>query len=62
MSPQEKFEDVRAPSPRAIFEGVKGRLPKTDQELREWLGSDEGKAAMTFEATPASRWGEVGRS
>jgi hypothetical protein len=62
MSEQEKFENVQAPTPRVIFEGIKGRLPRTDQELRDWLASDEGKAAMTFEATPASRWGEVGRS
>jgi hypothetical protein len=62
MSEQEKFENVQAPEPRLVYQGIKGRLPKTDQELREWLASDEGKAAMAFEPAPASRWGEVGRS
>jgi len=45
-----------------LFEGAKGRLPKTDQELDEWLASSEGKAATAFELTSVSRWGEVGRS
>jgi hypothetical protein len=45
-----------------LFEGAKGRLPKTDQELDEWLASPEGKAAMAFEVTSVSRWGEAGRS
>ena len=45
-----------------LFEGAKGRRPNTDQELKEWLASDEGKAATAFELTPLSRWGETGRS
>jgi hypothetical protein len=45
-----------------LFEGAKGRLPKTDQELDEWLASAEGKAATVFEVTSVSRWGEAGRS
>ena len=45
-----------------LFEGAKGRRPKTDQELDEWLASPEGKAATAFEPTSASRWGETGRS
>jgi hypothetical protein len=45
-----------------LFEGAKGRRPKTDQELDEWLASPEGKAATAFEVTSVSRWGEAGRS
>jgi len=51
-----------APTARDIFEGLKGRPPKTDRELEEWLASDEGKAATIFDTSTASRWGEVGRS
>ena len=45
-----------------LFEGAKGRRPKTDQELDEWLASPEGKAATAFELTSASPWGDTGRS
>ncbi|MGB5180587.1 MAG: hypothetical protein WBO12_00110 [Xanthobacteraceae bacterium] len=45
-----------------LFEGDKGRRPNTDQELKEWLASDEGEAATAFELTSLSRWGETGRS
>ena len=45
-----------------LFEGAKGRRPVTDQELKEWLASPEGKAAVVFETTSLSRWGEIGRS
>jgi hypothetical protein len=45
-----------------LFEGAKGRRPKTDRELEEWLTSAEGKAATAFESTSISRWGETGRS
>ena len=37
-----------------LFEGAKGRRPKTDQELNEWLASPEGKAATAFESTSLS--------
>jgi hypothetical protein len=47
---------------RDIFEGIKGRPPKSDQELKEWLATDEGKEATIFESTSLSRWGELGRS
>ena len=30
---------------RDAFEGMKGRQPKSDQELKEWLATDEGKEA-----------------
>jgi CRP/FNR family nitrogen fixation transcriptional regulator len=39
-----------------FFEGIKGRRPKTDQELNEWIISPEGKAATLFELTSGSRW------
>ena len=45
-----------------FFEGIKGRRPKTDQELNEWLTSPEGKAATLFDLTSGSRWGERARS
>ena len=32
-----------------IFEGIKGRPPKTDQELKGAACLDEGKAATMFE-------------
>jgi len=47
---------------RGVFEGMKGRQPASDQELNEWLASDEGKQATMFEPTSVSRWGEIGRS
>lgn len=60
----EQEEDKRAQAQRLmdLFEGAKGRRPKTDQELNEWLASPEGKAATAFESTSLSRWGESGRS
>jgi hypothetical protein len=54
-------KDHPAPTARDIFEGVKGRFPKTDQELKEWLATDEGKAATIFDPTTALRYGD-GRS
>jgi hypothetical protein len=44
------------------FEGMKGRQPKSDQELREWLATDEGKQATMFETTSFSRFGDTGRA
>jgi len=44
------------------FEGMKGRQPKSDQELNEWLATDEGKQATMFEPTLMSRWGETGHA
>jgi hypothetical protein len=58
-----KEDAVRqARTPHDIFEGINGRRPKSDQELNEWLASPEGQAAMAFEPTSLSRWGETGRS
>jgi hypothetical protein len=45
-----------------LFEGSKGRQPKTDDELTEWLASPEGQAATVFEATSVERFGTVGRA
>jgi hypothetical protein len=45
-----------------LFEGLKGRLPKTDRELEEWLATPEGKMATAFELTSLSPWGEKGRA
>jgi CRP/FNR family nitrogen fixation transcriptional regulator len=45
-----------------LFEGVKGRRPKTEEELQEWLVSPAGKAATLFNLTSLSRWGERARS
>jgi hypothetical protein len=62
MSDKEKAEKAQAQMLRDIFEGIKGRPPRSDQELNEWLASDEGKEATIFEPTSLSRWGEAGRS
>jgi len=47
---------------RDAFEGMKGRQPKSDQELKEWLATDEGKEATMFESTSFSRFGETGHA
>ena len=47
---------------RDAFEGMKGRQPRSDQELKEWLATDEGKEATMFESTSFSRFGETGRA
>jgi hypothetical protein len=59
---QKKVEKTEAQILRDAFEGMKGRQPRSDQELNEWLASDEGKQATIFEPTLLSRWGETGRS
>ena len=47
---------------RDAFEGMKGRQPRSDQELKEWLATDEGKQATMFESTSFSRFGETGHA
>jgi hypothetical protein len=47
---------------RDVFEGMKGRQPRSDQEPNDWLAFPEGKQATIFEPTSLSRWGETGRS
>jgi hypothetical protein len=62
MSEKEKSEKAQAQILRDAFEGMKGRQPKSDQELNEWLATDEGKEATIFEATALSTWGDKARS
>jgi hypothetical protein len=62
VSDRNETEKNQAQTLLDLFEGAKGRRPKTDQELDEWLASPEGKAATAFELTSVSRWGETGRS
>ena len=52
----------RGETPAELFEGVNGQRSKTEKELQEWLVSPEGKAAMLFNLTSLSRWGEMARS
>jgi CRP/FNR family nitrogen fixation transcriptional regulator len=46
----------------AIFEAVKGRQPRTEDELGAWFASLEGKAATLFDLTTISLWGDRARS
>lgn len=62
MSTKDEAEKAQAQMLRDIFEGIKGRPPKSDQELNEWLATDEGKQATIFESAAVARWGEIGRS
>ena len=59
MSEKEKSEKSHAQILRDAFEGMK---PKSDQELKEWLATDEGKEATLFDATSFSSFGEKARS
>ena len=59
---KEKAEKTQVQILRDVFEGMKGRQPRSDQELNDWLASSEGKQATMFEPTSLSRWGETGRS
>ena len=58
MSEIAKSEKVQAQILRDAFEGMKGRQPKSDQELNEWLATDEGKMATMFESTGLSAHGD----
>jgi hypothetical protein len=62
VNDQEEQKRAEAQRLLELFEGAKGRRPETDQELKDWLASPEGKAATGFELTSFSRWGESGRS
>ena len=62
MSEKEKAWKSEIQILRDAFEGIKGRRPKSDQELKEWLATDEGKQATMFEATSFSRFGETGHA
>jgi len=56
-----QFVEGRAEEMLDLFEGIKGQRPKTEEELDKWLVSPEGKAAMLFNLTSLSRWGERAR-
>jgi hypothetical protein len=62
MSEEKKAAKTQAQILRDAFEGMKGRQPKSDQELKEWLATDEGKEATMFESTSFSRFGDTGRA
>ena len=58
MNDNKEAEKAQTPTPRDIFEGIKGRPPETERELEEWLASDEGKTATMFTPASTTRWGE----
>jgi hypothetical protein len=62
MSEKEKTERSEIQILRDAFEGMRGRQPKSDSELKEWLVTDEGKEATMFESTSFSRFGETGHA
>jgi hypothetical protein len=62
MTEKEELEKVQAPTLEDLFEGIKGRPPKSVDELNEWLATDEGNEATIFEPASVSRWGGIGRS
>jgi hypothetical protein len=62
MSDNEKAAKNETQILSAAFEGLKGRKPKSDQELRQWLATDEGKQATMFETTSFSPFGDTGRA
>jgi hypothetical protein len=62
MSKNEKSARSEVQILRDAFEGMKGRQPKSDQELKEWLTTDEGKEATMFESSAFSRFGETGHA
>jgi hypothetical protein len=43
LNDKEGVEKALAQRLLDLFEGVRGRLPANDQELRDWLASPEGK-------------------
>ena len=59
MSEQKNPEKTPAEVQRNVFQALNGRQPKSDQELNEWLATDEGKEA---EASLISRFAEIGQS
>ena len=61
MSEEKKAEKTQVQILSDAFEGM-GRRPTSDQELTEWLATDEGKQATMFEPTLVSRWDETGHA
>jgi len=62
MSDKEKATKTQAQFIRDAFEGLKGRQPTSEDELNQWLSTEEGKMATLFDDTTLSSWGERGRS
>lgn len=62
MSDNEKTAKTQTQFLRDAFEGLKGRQPASDDELTQWLATDEGKEATLFDDTTLSPWGERGRA
>ena len=62
MSKRGKSAKTEVQILRDAFEGMKGRQPKSDQELKEWLATDEGKEATMFESSAFLRFGETGHA
>ena len=62
MNEEKKAEKTQAQILRDAFEAMKGRQPKSDQELKKWRATDEGKEATMFQSTSFSRFGETGRA
>ena len=58
MNEKAKSEKIQAQILRDAFEGMKGRQPKSDTELKEWLATDDGKMATIFESTGLSAYGD----
>ena len=58
MSERKKAEKSPDQILRDEFEGMKGRQPKSDQELKEWLTTDDGKIATMFQSTGLSAHGD----
>ncbi len=58
MNEEGKSEKLQTQTLRDAFEGMNGRQPKSDQELKEWLCTDQGKMATIFESTGLSAYGD----
>jgi hypothetical protein len=58
MSEKGKPERSQIQILRDAFEGIKGRQPSSDQELKEWIATDEGKEATIFDSTQISYFGD----
>jgi hypothetical protein len=62
MSEHETVAKTRTQFLRDAFAGVKGHQPTSDDELNQWLATEEGRVATLFDDTTLSPWGERGRS
>ena len=57
MSDKVELEKAKHPTLEDVFEGIKGRRPKSPDELKQWLATDEGNEATIFESASVSRAG-----